>query len=170
MDTDVRDRATDDERIHVPQAQHVLQPRAVEGIVSWLAYSRLVFAGGEPFDHLPAPAPLAAMLAPDLPLRVAVVVSILDEDHPHAGLPGLLQQIPYRRYCSFGAGNDERACLRHEIILHIPYDQSRPARVYANAILYLVLRDFHGVCHSNLLSVQNVRPVYRLRHEEVSCV
>src|SRR5215203_3556843 len=109
MDTDVRDRATDDERIHAPQAQHVLQPRGVEGIVPWLTYSRLVFPRGEPVDNLPAPASLAAMLAPDLPLRVAVVVGILDEDHPHAGLSGLLQQVPYRRYCFFGAGNDERA-------------------------------------------------------------
>src|SRR5215211_6412950 len=87
MDTDVGDCATDNERIHVPHAQHVLQTRAVEGVVAWLAYRRLVFAGGEPVHHLPAPAPLAAMLAPDLPLRVAIVVGILDEDHPHVGLP-----------------------------------------------------------------------------------
>src|ERR687890_1514096 len=108
MDTDVGDRATDDERIHAPKAQHVFQTRAVEGVVAWLAYGRLVFAGGKPVNHLPAPAPLEAMLAPDLPLRVAVVVGILDKDHPHAGLPGLLQQVPYRRYCSLGAGNDKR--------------------------------------------------------------
>src|SRR5829696_704697 len=154
MDTDVGDRATDDERIHVPQAQHVLQPRGVEGIVPWLTYSRLVFPRGEPVDHLPAPAPLAAMLAPDPPLRVAVVVGILDEDHPHAGLSGLLQQVPYRRYCFFGARNDQRATLRHEIVLHVPYDQSRPARVNPNAILYLVLGDLNGAYHSNLLRLQ----------------
>src|SRR5215207_9525499 len=86
MDTDVGDRATDDERIHAPQAQHVIQTRAVEGVVAWLAYRRLVFAGSKPVNHLPAPAPLAAMLAPDLPLRIAIVVGILDEDHPHVGL------------------------------------------------------------------------------------
>src|SRR5215217_7694937 len=144
MVTDVCDRATDDERIHVPQAQHVLQTRAVEGVVAWLAYGRLPFAGGEPVNHLPAPAPLAAMLAPDLPLRIAFVVGILDEDHLHAGLPRQLQQVPYRRYRSLSAGNDQRATLLHEIVLHIPYDQSRPARVYANAVLYLVLGDLNG--------------------------
>src|SRR5215204_7074534 len=154
MDTDVRDRATDDERIHAPQAQHVLQPRAVEGIVPWLAYSRLVFAGGELVHHLPAPAPLAAMLTPDLPLRIAVVVGVLDEDHPHVGLPRQLQQVPYRRYRFLGAGNDQRATLRHEIVLHIPYDQSRPARVYPNAVLYLELGDLNGAYHSNLLRLQ----------------
>src|SRR3712207_1305380 len=154
MDTDVGDRATDDERIHAPQAQHVFQTRAVEGVVAWLAYGRLVFAGGEPVNHLPAPAPLAAMLAPDLPFRVAVVVGILDEDHLHLGPPRQLQQVPYRRYGSFGTGNDQRARLRHEIVLHVPYDQSRPARVYANAVLYLVLRDLNGACHSSLLRLQ----------------
>src|SRR5215211_2351125 len=65
MDTDVGDRATDDERIHAPQTQHVLQSRAVEGVVPWLAYGGLVFVGREPVDHLPTPAPLAAVLAPD---------------------------------------------------------------------------------------------------------
>src|SRR5829696_6039291 len=147
MDTDVGDRATDDECIHVPQAQHVLQTRAVEGVVAWLAYGRLPFAGGEPVNHLPAPATLAAMLAPDLPLRIAVVVGILDEDHPHVRLPRQLQQIPYRRYGSLGARNDERARLRNEIVLHVPYDQGRPARVYLNAVLYLILRDLHDAGH-----------------------
>src|SRR5215210_6486272 len=154
MDTDIGDRATDDNRIHAPQAQHVLQSRAVERVVAWLAYGRLVFAWGKPVNHLPAPAPLPAMLAPDLPLRIAVVVGVLDEDHPHVGLPRQLQQVPYSRYGSLGAGNDQRATLRHEIVLHIPYDQSRPARVYANAVLYLVLGDLHGACHSNLLRLQ----------------
>src|SRR5215210_6183886 len=154
MDTDVGDRATDDECIHVPQVQYVFQTRAVEGVVAWLAYSRLVFAGGEPVHHLPAPASLAAMLAPDLPLRIAFVVGILDEDHPHVGLPRQLQQVPYRRYGSLGAGNDQRATLRHEIVLHIPYDQSRPAGVNANAVLYLVLGYLHGACHSNLLRLK----------------
>src|SRR5215208_2864023 len=154
MDTDISDRATDDERIHAPKAQYVFQRSAVEGVVAWLAYGRLVFVGGKAVNHLPAPAPLAAMLAPDLPLWVAVVVGILDEDHLHVGLPRQLQQVPYRRYGSLGAGNDERAGLRHEIVLHIPYDQSRPARVYANAVLYLVLGDLHGACHSNLLRLQ----------------
>src|SRR5215216_6362026 len=87
VDTDVGYRTTDDECIHAPQTQHVIQPRAVEGVVAWLAYGRLVFTGREPVYHLPAPAPLAAMLAPDLPLRVAIVVGVLDEDHPHTGLP-----------------------------------------------------------------------------------
>src|SRR5215218_3291001 len=48
MDTDVGDRTTDDECIHAPQTQHVIQPRAVEGVVAWLAYGRLVFAWREP--------------------------------------------------------------------------------------------------------------------------
>src|SRR5919112_498264 len=155
MDADVGDRATDDERIHAPKTQHVLQPRAVEGIVAWLAYGCLVFVRGKPVNHLPAPATLAAMLAPDLPLRVAIVVGILDEDNPHVGLPRQLQQIPYRRYGSLGARNDERARLRNEIVLHVPYDQGRPARVYPNAVLYLILRDLHGACHSNLLRLQS---------------
>src|SRR5919112_3150044 len=51
VDTDVGDRATDDQRIHVPQAQHMLQTRAVEGVVAWLAYGRLVFVGREPVHH-----------------------------------------------------------------------------------------------------------------------
>src|ERR687898_2914711 len=33
MDTYVGDRATDDERMHVPQAQHMLKSRSAEGIV-----------------------------------------------------------------------------------------------------------------------------------------
>src|SRR5215216_7558426 len=57
MDTDVGDRATDDECIHVPQAQHMLQPRAIEGIVPWLAYSRLVFAGASPSTNFPPQPP-----------------------------------------------------------------------------------------------------------------
>src|SRR5919112_565849 len=134
MDADVGNRATDDERIYIPQAQHVLQPRAVEGVVARLAYGRLVFVRGKPVDHLPTPAPLAAVLTPDLPLWVAIVVGVLNEDHPHAGLPGLLQQVPYRRYGYLGAGNDERATLRYEVVLHIPYDQGCPARVDPNPI------------------------------------
>src|SRR5918994_716560 len=154
MDTDVGDRAADDERIHAPQAQHMLQPRAVESVVAWLAYGRLVFVRGEPVHHLPTPASLAAVLAPDLPLRVALVVGVLDEDHPHVGLPRQLQQVPYRRYGSLGAGNDERSTLRHEIVLHVPYNQSRPTRVNPNAVLYLIPRDLDGTCHSNLLKLK----------------
>src|SRR5215211_3448411 len=168
MDTDVGDRATDDERIHAPQTQHVLQSRAVEGVVARLAYGRLVFVGGKPVHHLPAPTPLATMLAPDLPLRVAIVVGVLNEDHPHVGLPRQLQQVPYRRYGSLGTGDDERAGLRHEIVLHVPDDQSRPARVYTNAVLDLILRDLHGACHSNLLCTLDLYSVYRLDSKEAS--
>src|SRR5918995_6810098 len=136
MDADVGDRATDDERVHAPQTQHVLQTRPVEGVVAWLAYRRLVFAGGEFVHDLPTPAPFAAMLAPDLPLRISIVMGILNEDHPHAGLPRLLQHATYRRYGTLGTGNHQCARLRHEIVLHVTYDESRPARIHTNAILY----------------------------------
>src|SRR5215210_2181935 len=83
-DADVCDRATDDQRVDAPLAKHVLQLRAVEGIVARLADGRLIIAWGKLVHHLPAPTTLAAMLAPDLPLRIAVAVGILGKDDLHA--------------------------------------------------------------------------------------
>src|SRR5215210_4408837 len=83
-DADVCDRAADDQRVDAPLAQHVLQLRAVEGVVTRLTDGCLIIAWGKLVHHLPAPTPLAAMLAPDLPLRIAVAVGILGKDDLHA--------------------------------------------------------------------------------------
>jgi hypothetical protein len=122
-----------------------------------LADTHFVFARGELVYHLPTPAPLAAVLAPDLPLRVTIPVRILDEDHPHPGLPRLVQQARYRRDGSLGVRYDERAALLHEVILHVPDDQGGPARVNPDAVLNLVLRDVNGAIHE--------RPPSTLRRE-----
>src|SRR5215217_1393201 len=174
VDANVGDRSADDERIDAPQTQHVLQRRAVEGIVPWFADGRLVLARGELVHNLPAPAPLAAVLAPDLPLRVAIPVRILDEDHPHPGPPRQVQQALYSRYGSFGVGDDERAALLHEIVLHVPDYQGSPARVYPNAILYLVLRDVYCACHERPPSIprrehQVPQLVYNVLRAPVAC-
>src|SRR5215210_566214 len=129
VDADVGDRAADDERIDTPHTQQVLQRRGVEGIVAGLADGRLVLARGEFVHHLPAPAPLAAVLPPDLPLRVTIPVRILDEDDPHPGVPRQVKQPPYRRYGSLGVRDDERATLLHEIVLHVPDQQGGSAWV-----------------------------------------
>src|SRR5215208_6961744 len=124
VDADVGDRSADDERIDAPNTQCVLERRAVEGIVTGLADTYFVFARGELVYHLPTPAPLAAVLAPDLPLRVTIPVRILDEDHPHPGLPRLVQQARYRRDGSLGVRYDERAAFLYEIVLHVSDNQS----------------------------------------------
>src|SRR5215203_285730 len=174
VDANVGDRSADDERIDAPQTQHVLQRRAVEGIVPWFADGRLVLARGELVHNLPAPAPLAAVLAPDLPLGVTIPVRILDEDHPDPGLPRQIQQAPYRRYGYLGAGDDERAALLHEIVLHVPDYQGGSARVHPNAILYLVLRDVYCASHERPPSVprreHQVPPlVYNVPRASVAC-
>src|ERR671917_2881990 len=108
VDADAGDRAADDERVHAPQPQEMVEVRPVEGIVADLADDELVLARRELVHDPPAPALLAGVLGPDLPLRVPVVVRVLGEDDLRAGLAGQFQKTPYRRYRIFGVGDDER--------------------------------------------------------------
>jgi hypothetical protein len=87
------------------------------------------------------------VLSPHLPLQVAFVVRVLDEDYLHPGLPGEREQVLYLRDRGLGIRDDERATLLYEIVLHVPDDERRAGRIHPDFLLDLVLRDFDAFHH-----------------------
>jgi len=97
-----------------------------------------VLARRECVDDLPAPRPLARVLGPDRPLRVALAMRVLAVHDAHAGRPRELQQRRDRRDRRLGVGDAQRPSLGHEIVLHVDDDQRRPLRVHPDLVKHLV--------------------------------
>src|ERR687886_1798401 len=151
MDADVGDRATDDQSVYVPDAQEMVQVRAVEGVVADLTDDELVLQRPQLVHYLPSPAIFADVLRPDLPLRVPLIVRILCKDDLHPGLPSEVEEALNRGYRGLCVRDDERASLLHEVVLHVHNDKGRLRRVYLDLFVHLVLRNFYSCVHRMLL-------------------
>src|ERR1039458_4118725 len=123
---DVRHGAADHERVDAPEPQQMVQRRAVEGVVADLADDSLILRRSERIDDVPAPAALASVLGPDLPLRIAVAVRVLAVDDAHPKRAGELEQPVDGRDRRFCVWHQQTAALRDEVVLHVDDDQRGP--------------------------------------------